>query len=128
MVFSQAMSMHTWTEFNFVDYNFWDAAGDIYKEFSLAGDANDKLKLASDPDYQKRFADSYDPAVLAGVAGGALDSFQLVNAHNKGPYDQYEGKLLGEIAAAQGLGIVDLFFDLFKLYCWFAHCSYSVVC
>ena len=113
MVFSQAMSMHTWTEFNFVDYNFWDAAGDIYKEFSLAGDANDKLKLASDPDYQKRFADSYDPAVLAGVAGGALDSFQLVNAHNKGPYDQYEGKLLGEIAAAQGLDIVDLFFDLF---------------
>ena len=112
-VFSQAMSMHTWTEFNFVDYNFWDGAGDIYKEFSLAGDAADKLRLAADPDYQRRFAEAYDPVALAGAAGGALDSFRLVNAHGKAPYAGCEGKLLGEIATDRGLDIVDLFFDLF---------------
>ncbi len=112
-VYSHAMSMHTWTEFNFVDYNFWDSVNDVFKEFSLAGGKKEKLALAADPDYQERFRAAYDPAAMMGSAGGSLDTFRLVNGHGTDPYGAFEGKLLGEIAAARRLDIVDLFFDLF---------------
>ncbi|MFN3233675.1 MAG: N-acyl-D-amino-acid deacylase family protein [Alphaproteobacteria bacterium] len=111
-VYTQAMSMRSWTEFNFVDYNFWDGIDPIFKEFSLAGDAGDKLALAADPDYRARFRATYTPEAMM-EAGGPLESFKLVDAHGTAPYADFEGQLLGEIAAARGLGIVDLFFDLF---------------
>ncbi len=112
-IYSHAMSMHTWTEFNFVDYNFWDSVNDVFKEFSLSGGKNEKLALAANADYQRRFREAYDPAAMMGSAGGSLDTFRLVNAHETAFYKDFEGKLLGEIAQAKGIDEIDLFFDLF---------------
>lgn len=112
-VYSQAMSMHTWTEFNFVDYNFWDAVDPVFKEFSLSGGLAEKLKLAADPDYQARFRAAYDPMAMMGAAGGSIESFKLVNAAGYAPYAGKEGTLLGDIAEDTGMDIVDLFFDIF---------------
>lgn len=112
-VYSQAMSMHTWTEFNFVDYNFWDSVDDVFKEFSLSGGIDDKLTLAANADYQSRFKAAYDPMAMMGAAGGPIESFKLVDAHGYEPYAGQENSLLGEIADAHGMDIVELFFDIF---------------
>lgn len=112
-IYSHAISMRAWTEFNFIDYNFWDSVHDVFKEFSLCGGADEKMALATSADYRSRFRKAYDPAAMMGSAGGSLDTFRLVNAHGTAPYAKFEGKLLGEIAEACDLDIVDLFFDLF---------------
>jgi len=111
-IYSHAVSMRAWTEFNFVDYNFWDAINDVFKEFSLAGGIDQKLALAASADYQKRFRAAYDPVAMM-PSGGSLETFRLVNAHGTDPYQAHEGQLLEEIGKARGLDIVDLFFDLF---------------
>lgn len=112
-VYSQAMSMHTWTEFNFIDYNFWDGVHPVFKEFSLAGGAEEKLKLAADPAYQQRFKQAYDPIQMMGSAGGPIESWKLVGASGYKPYAGMEGQLLGDIAKQRKLEITDLFFDIF---------------
>jgi len=112
-VFTHAMSMHTWTEFNFVDFNFWDGVGPTYKEFSQAGDAPGKLALARDPSFRARFKAAYRPEDLEGVVGGAFETFKLLDAGGAPTYADREGRLLGEIAREKGVDIIDLFFDLF---------------
>ncbi|MDP1631243.1 MAG: amidohydrolase family protein [Caulobacter sp.] len=97
-VFSQTLTMRGWNEFKATDWDIWNISP-IWREFTFAGDKAAKLAKAQDPDFRRRLSAEYKPEHLAPV-GGPLETYVLNQAHGFTDWTRFEGKSVGEIAAA----------------------------
>jgi N-acyl-D-aspartate/D-glutamate deacylase len=110
-IYSQALSTRVWTEFRLLEYNAWDQVP-VLAEFSNCGlEVADKVAKAHDPAWRARLRAEYRPEVMV-TAGGPMESFYLHDAHGAKPYEDYEGQLLGTIAAGLQVPVTDLMFDI----------------
>ena len=112
-IYSQALQMRAWLEFNVLDNTAW-AHVPPFTELVLAGSQGGyaaQAQLAQDPAYRARAREQYDPIALAGT-GGALETFFFKDAHGAERWRKHEGKLLSDIAAEEKSAPVDLFLDI----------------
>ena len=112
-IYSQALQMRAWLEFNVLDNTAW-AHVPPFTELVLAGSEGGyaaQARLAQDPGYRARAREQYDPIALAGT-GGALDTFFFKDAHGAERWRKHEGKLLSDIAVEEHIRPVDLFLDI----------------
>lgn len=110
-IFGQAMIGRTWIQMRPVDFDMWQVTSPAFLEFTVAHTAEKMTALAGDPEFVARAADEYDPENWF-ACGGPLETFELVNPQGAKSYDQYKGKLLGDIAAATGKHVVEVFFEI----------------
>lgn len=110
-MYSMTLTMRGWNEFKPVDWDIWNIIPE-FREFTFAGDQSAKVAKAADEEFRARVREAYEPEKLA-AAGGPLETYALINAYGVTPWSDYEGKTVGEIAAAEGRAdITDLFFDI----------------
>lgn len=112
-LYSQALQMRAWLEFNVQDNSSW-AHVPVFEELTVAGiegGADAQAALSRDADFRARMRESYDPAVMAGTSG-PLESYILKSANAESRWSKYEGKLISDIAAEEGIVPVDCFFDI----------------
>ena len=108
-MYGQSLVCRIWNEFRAREWNLWDGVP-IFREFSICDDEA-KLAKAGDPEYLARMREGYDPEAMV-ASGGSLESFILHKSHGASGYTQFEGKLVGEIAAETGRPVTDVFFDI----------------
>jgi N-acyl-D-amino-acid deacylase len=109
-IYSQALAYRFWIEFNPSDFNDWNMV-EPFGELINSGDGRARAKKAADPDFRVRARKSYDPAVMAGL-GGSVESLTLQRANDAKRFAKYEGRTVGQIAAAEGCAGIDVYLDL----------------
>ena len=110
-IFTQTLTTRGWNEFKPMDWDIWNIIPE-FREFTFAGDRAAKVAKAADEDYRTRLRNVYRPELLA-PAGGPLEHYVLNDACGVAPWNQYEGKSVGEIAAAVGnRPTIDVFMPL----------------
>jgi N-acyl-D-aspartate/D-glutamate deacylase len=110
-IFTQTLTTRGWNEFKPMDWDIWNIIPE-FREFTFAGDRAAKVAKAADEDYRTRLRNVYRPELLA-PAGGPLEHYVLNDACGVAPWNQYEGKSVGEIAAAVGnRPTIDVFMDI----------------
>lgn len=84
---------------------------DVYRELTFCKDPADKRAKLLDPEFRRRFNESYDPVMFEATAGGLADYTVIGMGEGSNDAKGYLGKTLGEIAAAEGKTEVDAFID-----------------
>ncbi|MDF8332214.1 N-acyl-D-amino-acid deacylase family protein [Novosphingobium cyanobacteriorum] len=110
-VYGQAFVNRSWNQLRAIEYDVWQGTSPSFLEFNLARTAEGKAAIAADPAFVARAVEEYDPAMWSG-AGGPIETFKLVDAQGAVGYSKYNGKLLGEIAAAEGKHAIEVFFAI----------------
>lgn len=107
-IYSQAFCYREWSEFNVNDYTAWLHLP-LFNTLYHAGDSAQKAALAADAAFLARARAEYQPMMMIG-AGGPLETFIL----HRGPASlrAFEGRTLGEIAAAHGVAVTDTFLGI----------------
>jgi N-acyl-D-amino-acid deacylase len=85
---------------------------DVYRELTFCATAEAKRAKLEDPDFRRRFNESYDPVMFEATAG-AIDAYTVISV-GAGREDVHGhiGRTLGQIAATRGATCVDAFMDL----------------
>ncbi len=109
-IYSQALALRAWNEFDADYYNAW-AHLEPFHEFTHAGGAEDKARLAADPQFRARALAQYRPENMVS-GGGAVETFLLQRAAGAESWRRYEGLTFAEIATQVGRPPIDCFFDV----------------
>ena len=83
----------------------------MFHELEFAGDIDARVAKALDPDYRQRLRDWYDPTDLTPPVM-PIESLTLTNTKGSSRYEKYELQTFGDIAAAEGAAVTDIFLDL----------------
>jgi len=110
-IFGQAFVNRSWNQLRATEFDVWQSTSPSFLEFTLARTAEKMSALAADPQFVARAVDEYEPMMWMG-AGGPLETFKLVDAQGARIFTKYNGKLLGEIAEAEGKHVVEVFFAI----------------
>lgn len=110
-IYGQAFVNRSWNQLRAVEFDVWQGTSPSFLEFTLARTADKMSALAADAAFVKRAVEEYEPSMWAG-SGGPLESFKLTDAQDAKAFTKYNGKLLGEIAAAEGKHVVEVFFAI----------------
>jgi N-acyl-D-aspartate/D-glutamate deacylase len=109
-VYSQALAFRAWNESRLLDWNTWDVVPELAR-FSSAGDDLDaRLTIASDPAWREALKAKYSPELMTS-AGGMFEHLRFLRS-SSAEHSRYEGRSFAEIAEAEGVHVVDAFFDL----------------
>lgn len=84
---------------------------DVYRELTFCKTAEEKRAKLLDPGFRQRFNESYDPVMFEATAGGLADYTVIGVGPGSNDPQNYVGRTLGEIAAAEGKTEVDAFID-----------------
>ncbi len=85
---------------------------DVYRELTFRPTAEGKRAKLEDPDFRRRFNESYDPVMFEATAG-AIEAYTVISVgEGREDVHGWVGRTLGEIAASRGRGCVDTFMDL----------------
>ncbi|MEI9887577.1 MAG: amidohydrolase family protein [Rhizomicrobium sp.] len=109
-VYSQALAFRAWNEFNAIENNGWQSIAPFY-EFTNAGGPAAKVALAADPQFRDRARAQYKRENMDG-AGGAIETWILLEAKGADAWVAHEGRMMSEVSAALGRPAVDCFFDI----------------
>lgn len=110
-IYTQTLTTRGWNEFKPLDWDLWNIIP-VFREFTFAGDRSAKVAKARDEDFRARLRDGYKPELLA-PAGGPLEHYALNDACGVEPWTAYQGKSIGDIAAAMGnRPATDVFMDI----------------
>lgn len=84
---------------------------DVYRELTFCKTAEEKRAKLLDPDFRRRFNESYNPVMFEATAGGLADYTVIGMGPGSNDNRGYVGRTLGEIAAAESKSEVDAFID-----------------
>jgi len=110
-IYGQAFVNRSWNQLRATEFDVWQGTSPSFLAFTLARTADRMSALAADPAFVAQAAEEYEPMMWMG-AGGPLETFKLVDAREASAFTQYNGKLLGEIAAAEDRHVVEIFFAI----------------
>ncbi|QNE32507.1 amidohydrolase family protein [Sphingomonas sp. NBWT7] len=110
-IYGQAFVNRSWNQLRAVDFDVWQSTSPSFLEFTIARTADRMTALAADRAFRARAVGEYDPMEWAG-AGGPLETFKLVDAQGATRFAKYNNTLLGDVAAAEGVHVVDVFFQI----------------
>jgi N-acyl-D-aspartate/D-glutamate deacylase len=108
-VYSQSFVNRVWTEFTVLNYTSWDVLP-VFKAFTDAS-PDAKRQLAADAEYRARVAAEYDFGPQQ-HGGTRFHEFTLLDACGIEPYADYQGRVIGDIAAKLERSVVDTFYDI----------------
>lgn len=84
---------------------------DVYRELTFCKTAEEKRAKLLDPDFRRRFNESYNPVMFEATAGGLADYTVIGMGPGSNDNRGYVGRTLGEIAVAEAKSEVDAFID-----------------
>lgn len=98
--------------------DFWNTPGNardtlpLHRELTLETPTLDgRMALAADPDYRRRFRESYRPEQLESLGGG-IETLTVVNMGDALTKDTCLHKTIQQIADVRGTAITDTYLDL----------------
>ena len=107
-IYSQPMEPF-WLEFSLEYYNGWGRLP-FFIPF-VNSSIDEKIKLATDPQFIEEAKQAYDPVKLGG-SGGPWELYELIRANGATEYEKYEGSSLGKITESEGRHMLDVLFDI----------------
>lgn len=110
-IYGQAFIARTWNQLRPLEYDVWQGVSKTFRELSVAKPAENMIKVAADPSFVERAVAEYDPQLWIS-AGGALESYRLLDPRAAQPYEKYKGEMMGDIARAEGRHVVEVFLDI----------------
>lgn len=113
-VYSQALQMRAWLEFNVHDNNSWSHVP-IFDELMVAaakGGLEAQAAMANNSEFRARAREIYDPLAMVGTSG-PVESYFLKDGQGT-RWSSYEGKLVGDIAEELALKPIDCFLDIVR--------------
>lgn len=84
---------------------------DVYRELTFCKTAEEKRAKLLDPEFRRRFNESYNPVMFEATAGGLADYTVIGMGPGSNDNKGYIGRTLGHIAAAENKSEVDAFID-----------------
>jgi len=109
-IFGQGFLHRGWSEFNLHEMNINDHVP-TWRRLACLPSGEAKLALIADAAFRRDLIDSYDPMTLA-TGSGPLEVITVARVKGYPLAEAYEGKTLGDIAAAEGKHVVDVMFDI----------------
>lgn len=110
-IYGQAFVNRSWVQYRVVDYDQWSTTSPSFLAFTVAQGAENKAKLAADPEFVRTAVEEYDPHAWEGT-GGALETMRLLDAKGAEAYAKYNGQVFGDIARAEGKHVVAVLFEI----------------
>jgi N-acyl-D-amino-acid deacylase len=112
-LYGTALVGRAWSE-----NDFWGTPGNardtlpIHRELTLERtELGPRMELAADPDYRRRFRESYHPSQLEAL-GGPIESLTIVRMGNAPGGEKLIGKTVEEVATERRTPVTDTYLDL----------------
>lgn len=109
-IYLQAVALRGWAEFKIEDSTLFNAIP-VFEEFAHCRSNEDRMKLATNPEWRKRARENYNLEYFV-ATGGGFKTYFIANVYGNAKYEPYIGRQVGDIAEAEGLNVVDAFFNL----------------
>ena len=106
--YSQALAFRTWQESRLLDWNTWDVLPEFAEFSELGEDIDARTAKAADPQWRARIKEVHTIDKMT-AGGGLLDNLKVISMPDEN--DPRIGKFFSEIAAENGVDVVDAFFD-----------------
>ncbi len=108
-LYGQAATGRIWFEYTFEDWNLYDFSPPW--NMATQGTHEEKLQKLADPQIRRAMIEDYPNFMTAGT-GGRLEHITVKSSGGVAELEQYVGKTIGDIAAAEGKHVVDAILDI----------------
>ena len=108
-LFGQGFTHRQWIRLTIEDWNLFDSSPAWAK--ATTGTHADKMAKLADPEMRAQMK-AEEHLLLTEVLGGPLDNWSVRSVGEHSALDKYQGRIVGEIAKAEGKDALDVIMDI----------------